>query len=198
MFSWENAFIPAVIALPFALYHTSKFRWYMPLPEGYERLSGWLFPLSAADLAFHEGGHPVFGMLSGGNEFITAAGGTLMQLAIPAVCLYTFWKQGSRAGVVFSLFWIGFNLLNVAYYLADAQQQVIILITGMSGGEGGMHDWGTMLETLHLKKYCVGLGQLTFLAGTFLFCFGLAYPIAWALRQAGLLALAPGETRLLG
>ena len=200
LFCWENAFLPAAIALFPALYHASKFRGYMPLPEGYETFSRWLFfglP-QMADLAFHEAGHPIVGMLTGGNEFFTAAGGTIFQLGLPLICLGTFWRQRSLAGVVVCLGWIGENLIQISYYMADAKQQVIILITGMSGSEGGMHDWGTMLDTLHLKGFCVGFGQLTFFAGVFLLCFALAYPVGWILRQAGVLALAPGETRLRG
>jgi hypothetical protein len=44
-------------------------------------LWGWIPILDSANLAFHEAGHPLFGLLS---ARLSVYGGTLMQLLIPA------------------------------------------------------------------------------------------------------------------
>jgi hypothetical protein len=155
-----------------------RFKDTLPLPQGWADLEKWWFPLSALNLVFHEAGHAIFGLL--GIPFLTTAGGTIMQLALPAACLVHFLKQKSKAGVGFSLFWVGINLINVAYYAADAQQQVIILITGMSGSEGGGHDWGYMLDVFGLKRWSVGVGRLIHFAGAAFMAVGPA----WGLQEA--------------
>ena len=182
---WEELRIPAALAVIAAACFAWHFRDYMPLPEGWGRVETWLFPLSMADLAFHEAGHPVFGILGFGNQFITAAGGTLMQLLIPSICMFEFARRRSFAGILFVLFWLGENLINISYYMADARQQVIILITGMSGSEGGMHDWHTMLGALGLSGYCVGLGQTVFFAGCFLMALAPLCGFFAFIRRAG-------------
>src|SRR5579883_1249895 len=44
-----------------------------------ERLREALWPLDGVNIAFHEAGHPIFGILGLGNHWIMIAGGTLMQ-----------------------------------------------------------------------------------------------------------------------
>jgi hypothetical protein len=52
--------------------------------------TGWVPILDSANLAFHEAGHPIFGMLWGRLEVY---GGTLMQLLMPGVCAYQMRAQ---------------------------------------------------------------------------------------------------------
>jgi hypothetical protein len=54
-----------------------------------------------------------------------------MQLTFPAVCLAHFIRQKSQGGILFCLFWMGENLDEVSWYMADAKAQALILITGM-------------------------------------------------------------------
>jgi hypothetical protein len=77
--------------------------------------------------------------------------------------------------VLFSLFWIGENLMEISWYMADAKMQALILITGMSGREGGGHDWGNMLGMTGLTDYCVGMGETVHWAG----CTLALFPFAW-------------------
>ena len=104
-------------------------------------------------------------------------------MALPAACLVHFLRQKSGPGVGFCLFWVGINLINVAYYAADAQQQVIILITGMSGSEGGAHDWGYMLDVFGLKAWSVGVGRLIHLAGVACMAVGPVWGALEAVRR---------------
>ncbi len=110
----------------------------------------------SCDLALHEGGHVVFGLF--GWRFLGVAGGTIMQLLLPAACGSQLLMQGSWAGVGFCAFWVGESLAGASWYAADAQQQVLILISGMSGREGGFHDWSYMLDVLRVPRSCARFG----------------------------------------
>ena len=112
-----------------------NFREWLPLPEWWGSVQRLWFPIAALDLAFHEAGHAVFAVL--GIDLLTIAGGTLLQLAMPAAVLVHFLRRGEKAGIGAALFWIGINCVEIAWYAADAKMQVIILITGTSGSEGG-------------------------------------------------------------
>lgn len=173
---WRSPYVLAagaalIPALGFAL----RFRAWLPIPEAWITLENMWFPISALNVVFHEAGHAIFGIL--GMDFLTVAGGTLVQLAMPSACLVHFLKRESRAGVMFTLFWIGINLIEVSWYAADAKMQVVILISGLSGSEGGGHDWGHMLGSLGLTDYCVGIGQSVFLLG----CWLVLLPPLWVM-----------------
>ena len=59
---------------------------------------GWVPILDSANLAFHEGGHPIFGLLS---SRLAVYGGTLMQLLVPAACAFEMQRQGKPAARAF-------------------------------------------------------------------------------------------------
>ena len=124
-----------------------------------------MYPFGLANFLFHEGGHLIFGVLCFGNQFMTVLGGSLMQLLIPMACLAHFYIRKSTAGALFCVAWVGQNLIDIAFYMADAKQQVLILITGTSGTEGSFHDWRFLLDVFGLTKHAVGLGCVVFFFG---------------------------------
>lgn len=99
--------------------------------------------MDSVDLPIHEAGHPFFGFF---GEFIGAAGGTLMQLLVPAVFLGYFWRHRDRHAATVMLWWIAQNLWNISRYIADAQAQELPLVGG------GEHDWAYMLGELGLLR----------------------------------------------
>lgn len=166
--------VPTALAAVPAFFATLSFRNDMPMAEWFYHLEGsWLVPLSSLNLSFHEAGHWIFGIL--GIRFITILGGTLGQLFFPSVCIVHFLKQKSRAGVLFCLAWLGENFMEISWYMADAKVQALILISGMSGREGGGHDWGNMLGIMGLTDDCVGMAEVVHWAGLTLMLF----PLAW-------------------
>jgi len=166
------ALAPALAAAAlFASFHAFRFASYLPINDGWASIEGWLLPLSSLTIAFHEAGHVILGLF--GWEFLMVAGGTIFQLAFPAAIIAHFARRGERAGVLFGVFWLGESLISAAYYCADAKMQVLILITGMSGSEGGGHDWHYMLGKLGLISSCVGLGRFLFFWG----CAAMALPV---------------------
>jgi hypothetical protein len=97
----------------------------------------WHF-IDNVDLIIHEAGHFVFAPFS---EFVTAAGGSLLQVIVPLVFFgYFYWKkQMFSAGAM--LLWAAINFFNVAIYADDALKMKLPLL----GGENSIHDWNFML-----------------------------------------------------
>jgi hypothetical protein len=92
--------------------------------------------LDSVDLAIHETGHLVFSPF---GEIITALGGTLFQLIVPATFVAYFWRRGDRYAAAFALWWVAQNLWNISVYIADARVQILPLVGG------GEHDWTYLL-----------------------------------------------------
>src|SRR5208282_3324793 len=88
---------------------------------------GFMFLLDHANLLFHEAGHPIVGLFS---ERLEPYGGTMGQLAFPAVLAVAFWRQRQPLGVAASGIWFFENWLNIARYLADARQMALPLVGG--------------------------------------------------------------------
>lgn len=119
-------------------------------------LAAWLSPylwdhgryglLDHVDLAVHEAGHVVFTPL---GEFMGIAGGSLLQLLVPAAFVAYFGLRGDRYAAFIVLFWLAQSLFNVATYMADARAQLLPLV----GGEYVIHDWRWMLSTLGALRH---------------------------------------------
>lgn len=134
-------------------------------------LWGWVPILDSANLAFHEAGHPIFGLLI---HRLGVYGGTLMQLLIPAACAWECYRREQRYGYYACLIWIAENLLNIARYMADARAHQLPLVGGLDPEE--FHDWTEILNRWGL------LNQDTALA--FLVRLGAVALMIWTLRQA--------------
>lgn len=180
--------LPWAVSLVIALWLAWGFRDALPITAGWERITR-LYPTGLANFLFHEGGHMVFGLLGLGNQFLTVLGGSAMQLLIPAACAIHLYLQKSRVGSLLCLAWLGQSAVDLSFYIADAKQQVLILITGRSGSEGSFHDWAYLLDCFGLRRYAVGFGQTVFFFGCWL--------ALWALLELAvtLLARHPAESR---
>ena len=92
----------------------------------------WVWILDSANLAFHEAGHPLFGLFS---NRLMVYGGTLGQLVFPIVATISFWARREALACSLGAVWLCENLWNVARYMADARAQELPLVGG------GEHDW---------------------------------------------------------
>lgn len=92
---------------------------------------GFIF-LDYVNLAFHEAGHPIFGIF---GATLGLYGGTIGQVVFPVVAELTFWRQREPVGCAVAGIWLFENFLNIARYMADARAQVLPLVGG------GEHDW---------------------------------------------------------
>jgi hypothetical protein len=110
----------------------------------------WVPILDSANLALHEAGHPLVGILS---QRAAVYGGTLFQLAFPLATAWHFHRENNAIGAAASLVWLGENLFNVARYMADARIQELPLVGG------GGHDWTEIFSrwgVLHLDGRIAG------------------------------------------
>lgn len=116
--------------------------------------AGWVPILDSANLALHEAGHPLTGLVS---SRAAVYGGTLFQLAFPVAVAWHFHRRGHAAGAAAGVIWLGENLLNVARYMADAREMLLPLVGG------GDHDWAEILgrwRMLHLDTRLAGVTRV--------------------------------------
>lgn len=162
-----RAAVPAAPWQPYAAGAALLFLLMIPLRE---RLLAALWPLDFVNLAFHEGGHVLFGLP--GWRFLMVAGGTVMQLLLPAAAVVHFLKRGERLSAWVCLFWVGQNLLGIGHYAADARAQRLDLVAG------GVHDWTYLLECAGLLVHDAGVGAGVQVAG----CAVMAAAVAGGVR----------------
>lgn len=116
--------------------------------------------LDSLDLAIHEAGHLVFGF---GGETVTALGGTLFQLIVPAVFVGYFWWHRDRYAATVPLWWLGQNCWNISVYVRDARAQELPLVGG------GEHDWGFLLDRWGVLARDQQIGRAVYLVGVALY-----------------------------
>jgi hypothetical protein len=116
---------------------------------------GWVPILDSANLAFHEAGHPIFGILS---DRLMVYGGTLMQLLIPAACAWECYRREQVYGYFACLIWVAENLLNIARYMGDARAHQLPLVGGLDPED--FHDWTEILSRWGLLNLDTALALL--------------------------------------
>ena len=121
--------------------------------------------IHGVDLIIHEAGH-VFFLVFG--QFLHALGGSLLQVAVPAVCAVHFLWQRQPASFAVALFWTGESITDVAIYMADARAMALPLLGG------GHHDWNYLLGTLGLLGAAGFLATLTYGLGALVILAALA------------------------
>ncbi|MCL4224031.1 MAG: hypothetical protein KJZ91_06095 [Myxococcales bacterium] len=127
---------------------------------------GWTPILDDANLAFHEAGHLVYGVLGA-----TAAlyGGLLGQLTFPVAAALTFWWRRQPAAVATVAVWGFQNLFSIARYMADARVQELPLAGGTEHDfEHIFTRWGVLDRDVVIAAWTRGLGWL-----------GLAATLGW-------------------
>lgn len=121
------------------------------------------------NLPIHETGHIVFSPF---GELITALGGTLFQLIVPAVFLGYFLRRRDQFAASVALWWIAENCWNIAVYVTDAQAQELPLVGG------GEHDWAFILAELDVLQQDARIAAMVRFAGTFLFVVAILWGYA--------------------
>jgi hypothetical protein len=133
--------------------------------------------LDGVDLAIHETGHLVFNPF---GEFIGFAGGTVLQLIMPATFVVYFARRGDGHAASVALWWVGQNCGHIAYYVADARAMELPLVGG------GEHDWNYLLGELGLLPRDQSIAHAIVVTGVLL-VLGSA---AWGWVSAGRTAAA--------
>lgn len=149
---------------------------------------GWLFIFSSIEsnyvgesfmhlinLPFHEAGHIIFRPF---GSFFTSLGGTLGQMLIPIMCLWTFlFKYRNTFGAAICLWWFGQNFLDIAPYINDARAGVLPLLGGNTGHTApyGFHDWEYLLTETGLLPYDQFIARLSFFIGSVIILIALIW-----------------------
>ncbi len=121
--------------------------------------------IDGANLLIHEAGHLLFNFF--GNQVLTAAGGTILQLAVPVMFAVHLLCNNDRYGAGLCLFWGGESLMYTAVYLGDAQARKLPL------WGGGEHDWTYLLGKLGLVRDCQTIASFLHLVAVVILCAGL-------------------------
>jgi hypothetical protein len=108
----------------------------------------------------HELGHLVFAPFS---EFLTVAGGSIAQIALPVAALALFRQRRDRFAVAVCGVWLAVSLGQLAIYVADARAESLDLVS--FSPEGGGHDWNYLLERMNLLKSDVQIGRFVRFVG---------------------------------
>ncbi|HTO86007.1 MAG TPA: hypothetical protein VMR54_00570 [Thermoanaerobaculia bacterium] len=106
----------------------------------------------------HELGHLLFAF---GGKFIGVAGGSVAQVAAPAIAAALLFRQRDYFGVAVGGAWEAFSLWNLATYIGDARSRELPLI-GLTSDP--IHDWNWLLGHLGILAWDHTLAGLTRLA----------------------------------
>ncbi|HEY8509833.1 MAG TPA: hypothetical protein VIL32_15830 [Steroidobacteraceae bacterium] len=128
------------------------------------------------NLALHEIGHVLFAFA---GDFIGIAGGTILQLAAPAVTVWLFYRQRDFYAIAIAFCWLGTSFFDVATYAGDARAGELPLV-GL--GPDPEHDWFIMLAELDLLNSDQLIATMFRACATLSFAFGLLFG-AWLVLQ---------------
>lgn len=103
------------------------------------------------NLVFHEAGHVIFRLL---GDFMAVLGGSMLQLLVPIIFLFSFIKAKDTFAASIMLWWFSQSMMDLVAYIDDAQRQEMWLLGGVQGKDmPGIHDWNNILSQLGLLKY---------------------------------------------
>lgn len=141
------------------------------------RGSGVLLMMDLVFVPVHEGGHLFFGLC--GNQFLTVAGGTLMQLGVPLMLAAYFILQRQVQGVAFCLFFFFEQCLPIATYMADARAELLPLLS-VGDSDDVIHDWNYLFGRLGWLAHDIQIAHVVRLIGW----TGMFATVAWMVARS--------------
>jgi hypothetical protein len=106
------------------------------------RGNGVLLMMDLVFVPIHEGGHLLFRFF---GEFLSVAGGTFLQLFVPAALSGYFVLQRQTQGAAFCGFFVFEQCLPIAQYMADARSRELPLLT-VGDADDVIHDWNYLFD----------------------------------------------------
>jgi hypothetical protein len=125
------------------------------------RGSGILLLMDGVFVPIHEGGHLLFRFF---GEFLSVAGGTLLQLTVPIALAIYFVFQRQAQGVAFCMFFFFEQFLPIATYMADARAQDLPLLT-IGDGDYVIHDWNYLFSKFGVLQHDIQIAGTVRFAG---------------------------------
>jgi hypothetical protein len=134
------------------------------------------------NLVFHEAGHILFIPL---GNFMSVIGGSLGQLIMPLVVLFTFLlRYGNTFGAAVALWWFAQSCMDLAPYIGDARAGELLLLGGVTGMDApGYHDWSNILRRTGMLRYDRDLAAAVDLLGELLMWTSIVWAAAVLYRQ---------------
>lgn len=129
--------------------------------------------IDGVNLVIHEAGHLIFSFL---GEFMMIAGGSLLQVIMPALFVGYFWYHAKYFSAALVLFWVGESILNVSVYAGDS----LALQLPLLGGQDSVHDWNYLLSSLNLLPATAKVAGAIRLLGTIVIVLAAVGSIRWA------------------
>lgn len=117
----------------------------------------WQF-LDSVNLVFHEAGHTIAFFFP---KFISIAGGTILQLLVPVLCILHLYGHGHYYSSALMSFWLGQNFVEISLYARDAVTMQLPLL----GGSDVLHDWNYMLSALGILHKTQSVANFIYLLG---------------------------------
>lgn len=135
-------------------------------------------------LPIHEAGHIIFMIL---GRFMTVAGGSLFQVIVPIVFFgyFVYHEKPFSASII--LFWVGSAILDVYIYANDAVVMQLVLLGGLTGSEGGAHDWNYLLTETGLIDSTPVIAKMIKFAGILTTVAAVIGSFVYARKGEGLL-----------
>lgn len=130
--------------------------------------------IDGVNLIIHEAGH-LFFMPFG--EFLMIAGGSLLQLIVPATFAFYFFYHEKNYSCALVLLWLGESLLNVSVYAGDSIERQLPLL----GGNDSIHDWNYMLDRLGWLSHTNGIAKALHLTAALIIIAATLWAIMTAL-----------------
>ena len=141
--------------------------------------------MHAIVLPIHEAGHIFFIPF---GEFMTIAGGSLLQLLMPLIAGGVLLIQNRDPfGAALGLWWCGASMIDLAPYIYDAAEPQLIMLGGHTG-EDGPHDWIYLLDRFGKVARSQDYGSVAHKIGIVIMIVGLAWAAVVLLRQKAQLA----------
>ncbi len=124
----------------------------------------------------HEFGHLFFAFF---GEWVSVAGGSLMQLLIPIGAAAVVMRSRDWFGVAICGVFLAASLADLSWYIGDARAERLDLVS--FSPDGAIHDWNYLLRSVGLLKQDIFLARLTrFVAFLLLVASsGLALRLCW-------------------
>lgn len=124
----------------------------------------------------HEGGHLLFRFF---GEFVSVAGGTILQLLVPILLATYFLFRRQAQGVTFCLFFLFEQFLPISTYMADARAQDLPLLT-IGDAEDVIHDWNYLFGKFGVLDHDMQIAAFVRFVGW----LGMIVIVIWLLWRA--------------
>lgn len=168
-----------MLLVPFVIYSLHQSYWTLNYNIFFSISYDFPFPINFIHflldnflLIVHEAGHTFFSVF--GIRTITILGGSLFEVILPVMILAYSWFNKKIIGMQFSLYMVGFAVLQVAFYAADAGARQLPLIGGLPKES---HDWYNLFSGWGMLESDSTIGVLLSVVAGACYLYALLIPL---------------------